>query len=246
MSTDLVKAAGEKGLMAFTDAADVFAHEAAMMGVQNGAYIAFSGKVGKWTIKGQDVDDGTCLAFNILHCQKGWRAWKNNKPVEQIWTPFVGGEPLPKKEELTDHWPAGKENVTDGWQEVIKIDVRDLEGGPQMDLTLPSEAPWRPVWRLIKEFGETAKLHRDEQGNYKIPIVEIGTTKVNGKSGSFYAPTFKIVDWVSEADMAERVQEYIEANGETETADTSSKTVVVEPVAVPQSAKPAVKMGQRK
>jgi hypothetical protein len=214
--TDVMKVAADRGLLAFTEAADVFSNEAAAMGVQNGQYISFSGKTGRWAIKGQEVDPGTCFAFHMLACQKGWRAWKNEKPVEQIWSNFVNGEPLPAEKDLTNHWPNGKEHTTDGWQSVIKIDIRDLEGGPQMDLTLPSEKPWRPVWRLIKEFGDKAKLNRDDKGQYKIPVVEIGTEQVKGKSGTFFAPTFKIVDWLSEQDMAERVGEFLDANSPAE------------------------------
>lgn len=244
-SQELVKNVGARGLASFNEAADVFAHEAVVMGVQNGSYLSFSGRTGLWKIKGQDVDEGTCFAFHILHCQKGVRAWKNDKVVEQHWTPFVNGDPLP--EELTDHWKNGKEKNSDGWQECIKIDIRDLEGGPQMDFTLPSDKPWRPVWRLIKEFGDKAKLNKDDAGQYKIPVIEIGSELVNGKSGNFFSPKLTIVDWITEADMADRVQEFVAAHGgdEVEEAEIVEEVAKTPPPAVSISRAP-VRSGVRK
>lgn len=246
MSNDLVKAAGEKGLAAFAgEVADVFAHEAAVMGVQNGAYVAFSGRDGKWTSQGQDIDDGTHLAFHIVHCQRGWRAWKDKKIVDQVWSPFIGGDPLPTQDELVDHWPNGKPNG-EGWESVIKIDVRDLEGGPQRDLVLKAEAPWRPVWRLLKDFGEKAKIHKDAEGNYKIPIVEIGSNRVDGKNGVFYSPILNIVDWVDEAEMAQRVQEYVDANDGAVVEEKLSSPTTHQPVVPPPSTRPAQVKGARR
>lgn len=206
MSTAIAKTDTARGLAAFSGNSNPFLDDANRSGADAAsAYIAFSGNTGKWTFKGQEIDVGTILAFDLWNAARGWIAWKNNKPVEKISVPILDNLPLPSEDELTDHWdgaPAGKRpKETDGWREVVIVNVRNLDGGPPMELSLPGSPGYRPINRLIKEFGAKVRANIDDAGEPMIPLVEIDAESFDGRGGKKYAPILRLTDWMSRAEL---------------------------------------------
>lgn len=251
MSTAMTEAdATARGLAAFAGDSNPFLDDAQRVGADGAAYVAFSGNTGKWTFKSQEIDVGTVWAFDIFNAERGWIAWKNNKPVEKLMMPIIdinASNPLPTEDQLTDHWdglPPGKRaKETDGWREVVTVMVRDLDGGPMMELTLPGSPGYRPINRLIKEFGGKVRMNLDDQGQPKLPLVEIGSESFDGRGGKKYAPILKLVDWISQGELDGI--EIVEAEAEAEVAPPPPPQPTKPPVSVPRVGAGARPVGKR-
>lgn len=236
MSNDLVERALNGGLDSLMgDGPNPFEQYAQEEGVQSDGFIRHSGKSGGWTKTGNEVvDNGTVLAMMIMEAEVGFIGWSEGKPIDQRYVKIMSKEPRIKLEDLP---PIEKKKSSDGWAEVIRFPVRDLDGSPQMTLTEKAEASYRPIKKLVAAYGENIRMQFDKATKtFKIPLVEIGSEKVDGKAGTYYKPTFKITDWVTEAALAEML-----SDGEpVEGAPEPEPEVVKEPV------KPAAKVAGRR
>ena len=196
----------EAAIAAFNGDDNPFTQDAAEHGVTDAGRLSFSGNTGNWKAGNDPVEAGSQYVFNCMEASRGWMAWKNNKPVAYHWASVVKREKLPDVSELADHWegvPKGKRpKETDGWSYVVRIPVRDLVGGPQLEITLPGEPSYRPINKLLLAYGQNMKFHLDPNTKrYKMPIVEIDSESFDGKGGTKYAPILTIVDWISEDEM---------------------------------------------
>jgi hypothetical protein len=171
------------------------------MEISTGSFLKYSGNTGKYMFKGVEVEHGTRLAFNILGAKKGWVCWKDSKPVDQIMVDILGGGRIPSEESLKDHGPFKQ---GDGWKQQLSVVVRSLEGGDQMDFNLSNQSGRNALGALIQEFGAKAAMFVDNNGEPKVPIVEIGAQSFQPRdaSGTKWAPTLKLVDWKSQAELA--------------------------------------------
>jgi len=189
-------------------------------------FLRFSGNTGEWTVRDDVLGDLTLFAFNVLTCRMGYIGWSNGKPIKKILEPMLGGNPLPAEHELQ---PIEKFKEMDGWQRVVVIDVRDMEMEyGQMEVSLPAENGYRPVNKLVKEFGVEGKKHIDpDTRRPMIPVIEISSESFDSKGGTKYAPILKIVDWVPEAELEELAQaaegDAAETEGETEAPKEAAK-----------------------
>jgi len=173
------------------------------MDISTGAFLRFSGDTGKYTYKGSEVEYGTRFAFNVLAtAKKGYICWKDGKVVEQIMIEIASSTPLPDESSLTDHGPYN-EKAGDGWRQQLGCVVRDLEGGDQMDFNLSNKSGVNALGQLFAEFGNKAPFNLDSEGNPKLPIVEVSAVSFQPKGipGKKWAPTLRIVDWKSEAEL---------------------------------------------
>ena len=208
MSNDQALIAAQNGglLAAFQGPENPFTQYANEKGVSNDGFLRFNGNTGQYSVNGQVVEHGTVMAFNLIEAMQGWMGWSNNKPVHTILVPILSRERPPTIDKLPPLPASGKE--TDGWREVVRIAVRDTEGGPQLDFTLPSGESWRPVNRLLKDYGEKVKMNVDADGQFKVPLVELGGREFDGKGGKKWSPTFKIVDWMTQNELADLAAAY--------------------------------------
>lgn len=170
------------------------------MEISTGAFLKYSGDTGRYTYKGTEVEHGTRLAFNVLSAKKGWICWKDGKPVEQVMVEIMSGERIPSEESLKDHGPYKQ---GDGWRQQLSVVVRSLEGGDQMDFNLSNISGRNAMGAVIQEFGAKMGMFVDDNGEPKVPIVEIGAQSFSPKdaSGKKWAPVLKIVDWKTQAEL---------------------------------------------
>lgn len=214
MTTDLITRAQGTGLTALANG-NALIDAANKEGVSSGALLRHSGVTGQWMLKGQPVDVGATFAFDVWKVRAQWMAWKNNKPIEQHNATITNGEQLPDLVDLPDHWNGNPQN-SDGWVKNLVFDIIDLNTGETAECSLKGDSPWRPAWKLVKEFGEKVKVNCDENGQPKLAIVEVGDSTFKAKSGQMlHSPTLKLVDWVSQAEVDDII-------ATAEGADTSS------------------------
>lgn len=219
-------AAASGGLAAFATAANPFTNRAREIGVQDGAYLRLNGKTGEFvTSSGDALAYGTQLAFMLMHAKLAWQGFDkadNDKLVKGPAVSLLSMQPLPE--------PDRKANPDVKWQQVMQVLVRTLDGEPQMLLTAKAEKPTREIWRLVKAYGAKMGQNIDETGKNKIPIVAISarphemtvddetapllsTGKRPKIKITVYFEKYEIVDWASEAELAEMVAEAEEAAG---------------------------------
>lgn len=244
MSNELAKAAAT-GLAAFSGNANPFTKAADHAGVGTGAQrLNFNGRNGGWFVGREVLEDGTTLAFDMLNAKWVWTAWKGKRPVETLTYSILNGELPPPEETLENHWLDGKKN-TDGWAKGIIVKVIEIETGATYETTLKAETPYRPVMRLLREFGEKVKATEDDNGEYGVPLIEIGTTSFETKSGdTVYAPVLNLVGWVTRSDL----DDITEAAERAEAGDLGSyeeEVQVARKAAPAASAKPALRIGKR-
>jgi len=204
MSQDLVSQAAAGGLGALMDPLNnPFLAHAEELGVKGGAYLRHNGNSGQWTTVGQTpVDDGSLWAFNLLHAERGYQGWGDGKLIDEVWVSIMSRQPLPDVSQLQ---VIQKKKESDGWRLSVKVPVRSVDGGPQCDMVMKADTAYRPINRLLKEFGQQVALNIDPKTKRpKIPIVEIGSEGFEVKGvGTKHAPTFKIVEWRTEEELAE-------------------------------------------
>jgi hypothetical protein len=184
--------------------ADPFAAAAAALGAGEGNFLKFNGNTGDFTYgqKDEELPHGTQLAADMLNFARGWICWKDGEVEDEIMVPILKGEP-PLEHTLPDHGPYEKhdDGSEDGWAEQAKIGLRDVETGETYLYKTTSKSGRRALGQLLKDFS---KLHRMHPG--ETPVVEISGqsyTPKDKKLGKKFAPIFKIVGWMNDADLAQ-------------------------------------------
>lgn len=235
-----------RGLAAFAGSDNPFTKAADHAGVGTGGQrLNFNGRNGGWFVGKDALDDGTELAFDMMSSKWVWTAWKAKRPVETLTYSIIDGELPPPEETLTNHWIDGKKN-SEGWQKGIMIKVTNPETGEDFETTLKAETPYRPINRLLREFGEKVKANLDDAGEPKVPLIEIGTTSFETKGGdTVYAPVLELKGWVTR----EELDTVREAAVRAEAGDMGAyeEEVEVAKKAPPPSAavRPATRIGKR-
>lgn len=239
MSNDLVTRAGQRGLAAMAAGDNAFTGLAAELDVPLGAFLKYSGNDGTYQFKGQIIEHGTSLLFNMNTLKKGFICWKGGKPVEQKMVLVTSGERMPVKDELTDHGPYTVEG--EGWAEQLGVQVINPADGTTMELNLSNRSGITALTQLAQAYGTKRKFNMDDDGSYKVPVVEISARSFTLKNapGKKWAPNFEIVAWISEAEMAEYVTVSGDNDEDYDSADVEAVEVVEEPA--PARAKPAAK-----
>lgn len=199
MSNALVKAAGNKGLAALMDEASAFGAAASEMNVNIGGLLSFSGNTGEFKYKGQIIEHGTVVAVDPSRMRKGWVCWKGGKPIEKHVTDILGGERIKTQAELPDYGPF-KEG--EGWMNCAEVPVTLLDTNEQVDISLSSKGGVNALLRLGQDWSSKSKMNLDENGDRKQMLVELGAVSFTSDkaAGKKWAPTFKIVEWVSIAE----------------------------------------------
>jgi len=174
-------------------------------GATAGAILKFSGNTGLWTFKDHEFDYGTRMAFNLEYVEWGYVCWKGGKIIDRTLVPMFAGVDKPVESDLTDYGPYEKQG--DGWKEAFRCNVIDLEDGTEYELTLSNKSGWNAMSALVKDFGGKARLHTEEDGSFKTPIVELSGVAFESKhaAGKKHAPKFRITDWYSKEDMMQVV-----------------------------------------
>lgn len=199
MANDLVTTAGNAvatpgGYNPFLEAADE-------MGASSGAkFLKFSGNTGEYTYGSDDeeLEYGTRLAVNPSEFKRGWICWDDGEVQDEIMVRVTEGKP-PAKHELEDHGPYTNDN--DGWSEQSSAAFRDVETGEEFLYKTSSKSGRMALANLVRDYGKAFQMNPG-----KLPVIELDATSFTPKkapksAGKKYAPTFKIVEWVSEAEL---------------------------------------------
>lgn len=258
MSNDLVTQARNAGLsdiaegaMIISDNNNAFTQHANAAGVSDGVYGRFNGNNGDFIVQGADglsIEPENVLAFNIFHAKQLWLGFtEDNKPVRGPEVMMATGKRLPDWKD--DPELAAREDVR--WTQMIVLPVRHLDGSPQIMLSCKADNQYRGIWKLIKAYGASVAKHKDEKGQNKIPLVQVGhrpfpvTVEENGRKVKVtkFADEYKIVDWMSSADLEASISEGVAAD-ETEVA-ADAPVAVSAPVAAaaPAAAAPTKRFG---
>lgn len=223
MSNDLVPSKGNAVALSNDDYFAALAGEAEGLkgGGDGKAFLKFSGNDGRFSYGADDVElaAGTQLVMNPRSAKKGWVIWVASEVVYEKMVDFIDPHG-PTKASLPDHGPYGED---DGPVEQYTMDFATLEE-PFVEMIFQANnvSKRRAFAALLKEFGKLFRLH---PGCY--PIVEIDSNEFEAKGDDGkrkykkYAPVFKIVDWIAEAElnaMAEGNPEDYEQDGEQQEA----------------------------
>lgn len=206
-------------------------------GGDSGVFIKFSGKTGEYTYRSdqEELDEGWKGAVNIaLTAKRGHICWKDGSVVAEDMTLILEGTPTPKSQ-LEDHGPYDDDE--DGWQEQFSVELVELESGEQMLLKNSSKSGLRAFGNLLNAYGKAIQKGQNigDDGEELIPVVEFGATEftpknTKSKKDRAYAPSFKIVDWISSEELDEQFggaddpSNYEDEEEEEKPAKSSKKT----------------------
>lgn len=178
---------------------------AGLTGGGNGkAFMKFDGNDGEFSFGSENTEllPGTQLILNPKSFKMGWVIWKNkgdgNKVVYEVMHDPVLQGPPPNQNALPDHGPYLK---GEGPSEQYTVEFA-LTEAPFTEMVLQgnNNSKRRALSALMKDFGGSFRLHPD-----KMPIVEIDAREfsitVDGRKAVKFAPNFKIVNWVDEAEL---------------------------------------------
>lgn len=187
----------------FMTGGDAMNEKMNQLGSTGGSILKFSGNTGTWSFKNEEFESGSRFAFNMEYVEWGFVCWKEKKIIDRALVPTFAQVPKPTEDDCPDYGPYSREG--DGWSPAFRVMVRDLEDGTEYELTLSNKSGCNAMAALIKDFGDKARMHVNEDGSAKAPIIEIGSQgfETNKAAGKKYAPTFKIVDWYSTEEMAQ-------------------------------------------
>lgn len=206
-----ISAAGAGLLAAFAQGSNPFLDAAGDTGEFFGKFLKFNGNTGKFTY-GEDedeVDAGSVLLVNMETAQHGWICWVDGQVEDEKNFVIAEGKPFPSESELPDHGPYTKhdDGSEDGWSEqyILHLYSEDLEEA--FTFKVSSGSGVRAIRKFLKAYGSKAPMQIGEDGNIKVPLIEVEVDsfklKNNPKAGKKYAPVLQIVEWVERAEVAD-------------------------------------------
>lgn len=171
------------------------------------AFMKFSGDTGDYNYGSDDTElaIGTQLVLNPRSYKRGWVIWVDSKVVYEIMHSLEQGAP-PVEAALPANWGAYAKGEGPVEQQTIEFATTD-EPFVEMIFQANNVSKRRALAALLKEFGVSYKLHPDpdQPKSFKYPVVEIEArefeTKGEGRKVKKWAPAFKIIAWISEAEM---------------------------------------------
>jgi len=173
-------------------------------------FLSFSGKNGEYTYGAgkEELDDGWEGTVNMNSAKRGHICWSDSTVVGEDMVRVLDGNPTPKNQ-LEDHGPYSSDD--DGWQEQISFEVVELKEGEQLLFKNSSKSGLRAFGNLLAAYGKAMMKGQNigDNGEDLHPIVKFENmefTPKNSKSKKdrAYAPSFKIIDWISEEELAEK------------------------------------------
>ena len=201
MSTELVttEAAGVSQI----EALRAFAME---NNVRTHFFLNFNGKFGSYQTRDTDNNPvdlplGTELAVNITDMMHGWICWVDRQRKDEIFVNLLSHPKPINADTLTDHGPYvrsddGQRN--DGWQEQIKIPMKDPITGKEYIYSTGSKSSTSQARRWIG--GLAADLRVKGAGYAPVIVIQRGSFKArNGNSVPI--PVFKTVKWIKLEDL---------------------------------------------
>jgi hypothetical protein len=186
------------------------------------AFMKFSGIDGKFSYgaENEPLEPGTQLIMNWKSYRRGWVIWVGGKVEHEAMTFFHEG-PQPSKQSLPDLGPYTKD---DGPVEQFTIEFATVEEPfVTMVFQANNKSKVRALGALMKDFIANYKMHRDMFPVVEIDEHEFPTKTETGRKATMHAPDFKIVNWITEEQMAElsdgAPSDYEQASADDDTAE---------------------------
>lgn len=145
---------------------------------------------------------GTRLAPNMAELKAGFIKWQNGEPINEATVRISNGAPPPRREDLDaqdeDAWEMDSNGIAiDPWGIVNTLPFKDPETGEEYVFTTGSKGGIGAIGKLASAYGSHRQKHDGE-----MPIVQIGASSYRHKTyGEVHFPVFRIVSWVSEAEL---------------------------------------------
>lgn len=225
---------------AVADVGDPFGAQGSEGASGNVTYVKFTGATGLFTAGKDDdvIEHGTRFVANMMESGWVWAFWWDNEVLEQftdrlVDNPMSYDNPpmnLPEDpdgvinmsiEEIMQAQKDDPANFRDGWGVQATLDLMPVDGsGEQHTIKLNKGVAMNAFHTLRKSFGNQYKLKAGLK-----PVVELNANSYEPRAKSAgkkrWAPVLKIVDWVSEEDMAAMVGDdpslYEDQDGGTDT-----------------------------
>ena len=145
---------------------------------------------------------GTKLVPNMAELKAGFIKWQNSEPINEVTVRISDGEPVPRREDLDSQdestWEMDSNGIAiDPWGIVNTLPFKSPESGEEFVFTTGSKGGIGALGKLATAYGSHRQKH-----DGKMPIVQIGAGSYRHKTyGEVHYPVFRIVSWVSEADL---------------------------------------------
>jgi len=165
------------------------------------AYMKFNGNTGDFSYgsEGVELPVGTHLVMNPLSAERGWVIWVGGQVAFQDMKGMGTGLSITKAQ-LPDFGPYSSE---DGPTEQYTVDFKTLEE-PLVEMVFQANngSKRNALAALLKDYGKTYKMHKGF-----LPVIQIDEKEFEGKGEggrkfTKHAPMFKIVDWISQEELA--------------------------------------------
>jgi hypothetical protein len=171
-----------------------------------GDYLQISGKTGIITYgkENTELPAGAELAVNMKTFSQGWIYWRDEKVLQELMAKPFEGEIALQESQLPDVGPPS--DTDERWNRQASVEMKILDGGHDVTFKVSS---WGGVSAMQKLFAEYVK-DMTQKGDDAVIIVSIdseGRLAKEKKYGKIYAPVFTIVEWTTEAKLAEAFPE---------------------------------------
>lgn len=187
-----------------TTADDLWAEYATQHGAEatNVQYMKFDGTMGVF-VYGADkseLEAGDQVVVDMFKFSNGFICWKDGKPIDEKMVSFedrLSGVSPVDKDALPDYGPYAvyDDGSKDGWSEQYAVTMY-LTDGTKIVYKAAASTQVRALQQLLGSYVAGRKVHGDSY-----PVVELGANsfipKGSKKAGKKYAPTFKIVKYLS-------------------------------------------------
>ena len=152
-----------RALAVFAGGVNPFTAASKAEGVSDGVYGRFNGNTGDFLLGEETAEPGAPVVFEFLTAKQEWLGFDaQNKPVRGPSVSFLSGQPLPDH----DNTPGVR------WVKQIVVSIVTMDG-KRVVYSAKAERPTRAIWRLLNTFGQKMPMMVDDQGRFKMPVVEL-------------------------------------------------------------------------
>jgi hypothetical protein len=180
---------------------DPFAAYGAAIASESAPFLKFVKGAYTFGTEGEELELGKRLVPCMEELHAGYIKWHDGEPVEERMERVVEGA-IPKRADMGDtdksDWPVGPNGVSrDPWQYTNTLPMKDPETGQQFVFTTGSQGGIDAIGKLSVKYGTQRRKYEG-----KLPVIELGEVSYKHKTyGQVFKPVFKIIEWVSEADL---------------------------------------------
>lgn len=208
---------------------------AAANNVRTHSFLSFNGKLGSYQTKDTDNNTidlplGTKMAVNLADMMHGHVCWVDRQKKDETFVNILQHPAPIDVATLTDHGPYiktddGKRN--DGWQEQIKIPMKDLSTGREYIFSTGSKSSTRAARNFIGALIAASVAH---DLITEAPVMTINRSQFKSRGGdNVPVPAFKLIEWtgLDKANFTKPIYGSANIDDETQAASGAAADVRV-------------------